>query len=213
MHRTLATVRFNFISRIRERLLVNLFSLLTFAVLIYMLISSGLRLPWLLLFYIVAYICMMNVDAVDKNVGLETLTDFPLTLREVLEILSFKIISASLVTGLVVLAAARLVMEFSLFEWVNILIAAIYFSLVFLFGIQLTLRGKLAGDPLSVLMLGAVIVAAALVWAVMYHLFAPLEAVATAALVAVYHLFIPKGVASSSADRVTRIMEKGSWTQ
>lgn len=213
MLRTIQILRFNFLSRLRERFLVNLISLLTVALLIFVLISTGMRLPWLLLFYVIAYICLMNLDAVDKNVGLTVLTDFPLTLRDVLEILSFKFIWASLLAGVVVLAGVRLVMPFSIFEWANILVADVYFSLIFFLVVQITIRGTVAADPLSILMLGGGLGVVTFLWAILYHLYAPVEAAASIVLVALYHVFILRRVASSAADRVCQIMEKISWTQ
>lgn len=207
MGRTAAVLRFNFACRLREKALVNVLPALASVFAAYFVYSTDARLRWIVVPYIAILAPIAAIEGIDKYISLPVLAGFPLTLADAVRLLSAKYLAAGILTGSLLVGAVRPFIGFSLFEWVNVVVAAAYVSIILFLAMQLVLRNMTKPDLLFMAVQGVGVSITTLLWAVMYHLSPLLEIAASAALVVIFHRFIVGEVATSATGNICKVLE------
>lgn len=199
---------FNLRNRIKNNLPFNVLATISIVLIAAFLLMTDRLHPELVIFYLLVFATVSSMSAIDKNVNLSILVEFPVAFQEIIDILSLKFITTNILLGSFLMGLSSFFIEYSVYEWMNLLFSITYVTLIFFFTIEVILRKRLGIDMLCVAL--AVIVAATTVvlLSLLYGVSGPSLTAFNIGLVLLYHTRISRLISAHALKGIYEILER-----
>ncbi len=207
MYRYANILVYNARNRLNNNLLNNVLSVGVVVCLMVLLVHSYARYHAIIVCYLFVFTTLSDLSVLDKNVNLSVMIDFPLTIREVVDVLSIKFVASNSLLGILLLSISRLFLNFSLYEWLGILVIVTYLSLTVYLIVQLLLRKRLVMDMLISAFIAFAVVVLSVILAILFSHFPLILFSLDLVVIILYHTAISRYLSVMALKSIYVILE------